>query len=104
MTPYALLLRGAFYGFNPYEKEYGNMVAEAMDNSYEKCELIAEVVLEIEKNKKMLSEGELQDVRIVKDVLQHCFDDKKEISTIAKGNSLDQLVEKVMELIRELYL
>lgn len=31
---------GAFYGFNPYEKEYGNMVAEDMGGSYEKCEQI----------------------------------------------------------------
>ena len=95
---------GAFYGFNPYEKEYGNMVAEDMGNSYEKCEQIALVAIEIEKHIKELSERELRDETIVKVILQHCFDDKEDISAMAKGNSLDKLVEKVMELIREVYL
>lgn len=95
---------GAFYGFNPYEKEYGNMVAEEMGNSYEKCEQIALVAIEIEKHIKELSEQELRDETIVKVILQHCFDDKEEISAMAKGHSLDKLVEKVMELIREVYL
>ena len=95
---------GAFYGFNPYEKEYGNMVAEDMGNSYEKCEQIALVAIEIEKHIKELSEQELRDETIVKVILQHCFDDKEDISAMAKGNNLDKLVEKVMELIREVYL
>lgn len=95
---------GAFYGFNPYEKEYGNMVAEDMGGSYEKCEQIASVAIEIEKHIKELSEQELRDETIVKVILQHCFDDKEDISAMAKGHSLDKLVEKVMELIREVYL
>ena len=95
---------GAFYGFNPYEKEYGNMVAEDMGGSYEKCEQIASVAIEIEKHIKELSEEELRDETIVKVILQHCFDDKEDISAMAKGYSLDKLVEKVMELIREVYL
>ena len=95
---------GAFYGFNPYEKEYGDMVAEEMGNSYEKCEQIALVAIEIEKHIKELSEQELRDDTIVKVILRHCFDDKEEISEMAKGHSLDKLVEKVMELIREVYL
>ena len=95
---------GAFYGFNPYDKEYGNMVAEDMGNSYEKCEQIASASIEIEKHIKEMSEQELRDETLVKDILQHCFDDKEEISAIAKGYSLDILVEKVMELIREVYL
>ena len=95
---------GAFYGFNPYEKEYGNMVAEDMGNSYEKCEQIASVAIEIEKHIKELSEQELRDETIVKVILQHCFDDKEDISAMAKGYSLDKLVDKVMELIREVYL
>lgn len=94
----------AFYGFNPYEKEYGNMVAEDMGNSYEICEQIAAVAIEIEKHIKELSEQELRDETIVKVILQHCFDDKADILAMAKGNSLDKLVEKVMELIREVYL
>lgn len=95
---------GAFYGFNPYEKDYGNMVAEDMGNSYEKCEQIALVSIEIEKHIKELSEQELRDETIVKVIVQHCFDDKEDISAMAKGSSLDKLVEKVMELIREVYL
>lgn len=95
---------GAFYGFNPYEKEHGNRVAEEIGNSYEKCEQIASVAIEIEKHIKELSDQELRDETIVKAILQHCFDDKEEISAMAKGQSLDKLVEKVMELIREVYL
>ena len=95
---------GAFYGFNPYEKDYGNMVADDMGNSYEKCEQIALVAIEIEKHIKELSEQELRDETIVKVIVQHCFDDKEDISAMAKGSSLDKLVEKVMELIREVYL
>lgn len=37
-------------GFNPYEKEFGNMVAEDMRNSYDECEQIALVAIEIEKH------------------------------------------------------
>ena len=78
---------GAFYGFNPYEKEYGNMVAEDMGGSYEKCEQIASVAIEIEKHIKELSEQELRDETIVKVILQHCFDDKEDISAMAKGGA-----------------
>ena len=95
---------GAFYGFNPYEKEYGNMVAEDMGNSYEKCEQIASVAIEIEKHIKELSEQELRDETTMKVILQDCFNDKEDISAMAKGYSLDKLVEKIMELIREVYL
>ena len=38
---------------------------------------------------------------MVKVILRHCFDDKEDISAMAKGHSLDKLVEKVMELIRK---
>ena len=95
---------GAFYGFNPYEKDYGNMVAEDMGNSYEKCEQIADVAIEIEKHIKKLSEQELVNEDFVKVILRQCFDGKEDISSMATGNSLDKLVEKVMELIREVYL
>lgn len=96
---------GDFYGFDPYEKDsYGNMVAEDMSNSYEICEQIASVAIEIEKYIKELSEQELRDETIVKVILQHCFDDKEDITAMAKGYSLDKLVEKVMELIQEVYL
>lgn len=95
---------GAFYGFNPYEKDYGNMVAEDMGNSYEKCEQIADVAIEIEKHIKELSEQELVNEDVVKVILRQCFDGKEDISSMATGNGLDKLVEKVMELIREVYL
>lgn len=58
----------------------------------------------IKRHIKELSEQELRDETIVKVILQHCFDDKENISSMAKGHSLDKLVEKVMELIREVYL
>jgi len=95
---------GAFYGFNPYEKEYGYMVAEDMGNSYAKCEQIAEVAVEIEKYIKELSEQELRDEAIVKAILKHCFDGKEEISAMANGNCLDKLVKTVMKLVKEVYL
>ena len=75
-----------------------------MGGSYEKCEQIASVAIEIEKHIKELSEQELRDETIVKVILQHCFDDKEDISAMAKGHSLDMLIDKVMELIREVYL
>lgn len=40
----------------------------------------------------------------MKVILQDCFNDKEDISAMAKGYSLDKLVEKIMELIREVYL
>lgn len=95
---------GAFYGFNPYEKENSYMVAEDMQNSYEKCEQIALVALEIEKQIKRLSEQELRDETIMKVIIPHCFEGKEELSVMAKGNNLDKLVEKIMDLVKEVYL
>ena len=80
------------------------MVAEDMGNSYEKCEQIAAVAIEIEKHIKELSEQELSDETIVKVILRNCFDGKDEISAMARGASLDKLVDKVMKLIEEVYL
>ena len=53
--------------------------------------------IEIEKYIKELSEQELRDETIVKVILQYCFDDKKDMSAMAKGNSLDKipLISKV---------
>jgi uncharacterized protein (DUF2267 family) len=95
---------GAYYGFNPYEKDYGNMVAEDYGNSYEKCEQIASVSVEIENNIKERSELELMDETIIKNILKECFEGKNEISAMISGNSLDRLVGRLMELIREVYL
>lgn len=93
-----------FYGFDPYEREYGGMVAEDMGNSFEKCEQIAEAAAEIEKNIKELQEQELKDDAIIKMILRRCFEGKDEVSSMADGNNFDRLTEKIMELIKEVYL
>ena len=80
------------------------MVAEDSDDSYAKCEQIALVAIEIEKQIKKLSEEELRDEMVVRSVLQHCFESKTEIVAMAKGNNLEKLLEKVMELITKVYL
>lgn len=95
----------AFYGFNPYEKEtYGNMVAEDIGDSYARCNQIADASIEIEKNIKKLSEKELQDEKRIKVILRKCFEEKENIVSMADGDNLDMLVEKVMELVRDVYL
>ena len=60
--------------------------------------------MEIEKNIRILSERELRDDIVVKEVLQKSFEGKNEISAMADGYSLDRLTNKIMELIREMYL
>lgn len=95
---------GAFYGFDPYEKEYGSMVAEDMSNSNQKCNQIADVSIEIEKIIKDLSEQELRDEAVLKVVLKKCFEGKEEIDSMAQGNSLEKLTEKIIELVRDVYL
>ena len=95
----------AFYGFNPYEKEnYGTMVAEDIGNSYGRCNQIADASIEIEKKIKELSEKELQDEKVIIDILRKCFEGKEDIASMAEGDNLEMLVEKVMELVRNLYL
>ncbi len=95
----------AFYGFNPYEKEnYGTMVAEDIGNSYGRCNQIADASIEIEKKIKELSEKELQDEKVIIDILRKCFEDKEDIASMVEGDNLEMLVEKVMELVRNLYL
>ena len=95
----------AFYGFNPYEKESnGNMVAEDMGNSYGRCNQIADASIEIEKKIKELSEKELQDEKVIIDMLRKCFKDKEDIASMVEGDNLEMLVEKIMELARNLYL
>lgn len=97
----------AFYGFNPYEEEiHKNMVAEdkGIGNSYSRCSQIADAAIEIEKNIKNLSERELQDEEIIRFFLKKCFEDEADIDSMTEGRSFDMLVEKVMELIRNVYL
>lgn len=95
----------AFYGFDPYEKEtYGSMVAEDVGNSFSRCNQIADAAIEIEKKIKDLSEQELQDETVLKAVLKKCFENKGDIDSMAAGKYLDMLLEKVMELVQDLYL
>lgn len=59
---------------------------------------------EIEKIIKDLSEQELQDEKVVKVILKKCFENKEDIGSMAEGMCLEMLTEKVMELVRDLYL
>lgn len=96
---------GAFYGFDPYEKEYsGSMVAEDIGNSYGRCSQIADAAIEIEKIIKDLSEKELLDEKVIKVLLVECFKNKADIESMVEGKNLDKLVDKVIKLIREVYL
>lgn len=94
----------AFYGFDPYEKEHGNMVAEDFGNSYARCSQIADAALKIEGVIKDLTEQELRDETAVKVILKKCFEGMNDISSMVEGKSLDKLTNKVMELIRDVYL
>ena len=80
------------------------MVAEDIGNSYGRCNQIADASIEIEKKIKELSEKELQDEKVIIDILRKCFKDKEDIASMAEGDNLEMLVEKVMELIREVYM
>lgn len=95
----------AFYGFNPYEKDdYESMVAEDMGDSYNRCSQIADASIEIEKIIKDLSEAELKDEKVLKVVLKECIESKSDIKSMADGMSLDMLTDKIMELVRDVYL
>lgn len=94
-----------FYGFDPYEKEtYGEVAAEDMGDSYIRCGQIADSAIEIENKIKDLSEKELQDENILKDVLKKCFENKAGIEAMTDKKCLELLTEKVMDLVRNLYL
>ena len=95
----------AFYGFNPYEKDdYESMVAEDMGDSYNRCSQIADASIEIEKIIKDLSEAELKDEKVLKVVLKECIESKSDIKSMADGMSLDMLTDKIMELVKDVYL
>lgn len=80
------------------------MVAEDIGNSYGRCNQIADASIEIEKKIKELSEKELQNEKVIIDILRKCFEDKEDIASMVEGGNLEMLVEKVMELVRNLYL
>lgn len=94
----------AFYGFDPYEKVNGNMIAENVGNSYSKCDQIADVALKIESMIKELSEQELRDEAVVRVILKNCFEGLEDINLMAQGNNFDKLVTGIMELIQSVYL
>ena len=94
----------AFYKFEPYEKEYEDMVAEDMGNSIALCEQIADAAIELEKYIKEMSEQELAEEDTIRKILEQCFEEKGELSAMTKANSFNQLVEKIMVMIREVYL
>lgn len=94
----------ALYGFDPYEKEYGTMIAEVVGNSYVRCNQIAEVAFRIEKTIKDLSEEQLECSDVIQIELGKCFEGMHEITSLAEEKYLNKLTEKVMELIRSVYL
>lgn len=94
----------AFYGFDPYEKMNGSIVAEDIGNSHSRCDQIANVALRIENAIKELSEQELKDEAVVRVVLKKCFEGMDDINSMVEGNSLNNLTDKMMELILEVYL
>ena len=93
-----------FYGFSQKQNAYGNMVAEDSGNSYEKCIQIADVALELDKDINKLTEEELKNKDVLKVVVSKAFADKEKISAMVKGDNLDLLLDKVMELVREVFL
>ena len=51
-----------------------------------------------------LSEAELKDEKVLKVVLKKCIESKSDIKPMADGKSLDMLTDKIMELVRDVYL
>lgn len=94
----------AFYKFEPYEKEYVDMAAEDTAKSLKLCEQIADVAIELEGYIKKMTEQELTEEEKVRKILEQCFTEKGELSAMVKANSFNELVEKIMEMIREVYL
>ena len=97
----------AFYDFDPYERKYGNGSMVAESTSYygdDRCNQIADVAINIEQHIKRLNDAELQDSQIIKVILKQCFEGTTKVDSMAQGNSLDKLCDRVMELIREVYL
>ena len=76
----------------------------ALVSDAEELAQIADASIEIEKKIKELSEKELQNEKVIIDILSKCFKDKEDIASMVEGDNLELLVEKVMELVRNLYL
>ena len=73
-------------------------------NYDERTKKLNELTKRKEKKIKELSEKELQNEKVIIDILRKCFEDKEDIASMAEGDNLEMLVEKVMELVRNLYL
>lgn len=102
ICPFAI---GDFYGFYPYEeKKYGSMVGEGIGNTNAICNELADVAIEIEKYIKHLSERDLMDEAVIRAILQQCLKSRREILVMTSEYRLGKLVEKIMRLIREIYL
>lgn len=93
-----------YYGFDPYERKYSSLAAEEGGNSHNRCSQIADIAINIEKQIKRLNDMELQDTQSVKRVLEKCFEGKVDLNSMAEGHSMEILCERVMELIRSVYL
>ena len=46
----------------------------------------------------------LKDEKVLKVVLKKCIESKADIKSMADGRSLDMLTDKIMELVRDVYL
>lgn len=95
---------GTYYGFDPYERKYRSLAAEEGGNSHNRCGQIADIAINIEKQIKRLNDMELQDTQSVKRVLKKCFEGKDDLNSMTEGHSMEILCERIMELIRNVYL
>lgn len=93
------------YQFNPYEKDgCGSKIAENIGDLYNRCSQIADVSIEIEKTIKKLSEAELKNEKVLKAALKKCIERKADVMSMADGETLDMLTDKIKELVRDVYL
>ena len=65
---------------------------------------LADASIEIEKIIKNLSEQKLKDEKAMKSLLKECIENKADIKSMAKERYLDMLTNKIMELIKDVYL
>lgn len=89
-----------FYEFSPCKKEN----SQSVKYYYNRCSQIADVAIEIEQIIKGLSEDNLKDKKVLKVMLKKCIEGRGDISLMVEGKSLDMLTDKIMELVRDIYL
>ena len=76
------------------------MIASALSSTMHDIQNYCTVCKKI----KELSEQELQDEKVLKVVLKKCFENQTDIGSMAEGKCLEMLTEKIMELVRDVYL